>query len=107
MSLFTVDKNKCKGDGKCALVCPVQIIGMDEKSRIPYPLEGAQELCINCGHCMAICAPGALCLKTMAPQDCPALKEGCRLSPEKIDLLLKGRRSISNYNDQPVDRTVI
>ncbi len=107
MSLFTIDKNKCKGDGKCAMVCPVQIIGMDEKNRIPYPLEGAEDLCINCGHCMAVCAPAALCLKAMEPQDCLALKEGWKLSPEKIELLMKGRRSIRNYKDQAVDLPVI
>ncbi len=107
MSLFTIDKAKCKGDGKCALVCPVQIIGMDEKARIPYPIDGAEELCINCGHCMAVCPPSALSLKTMAPQDCLALKEGWRLSPEKIEFLFKGRRSIRNYKDQLVERPVI
>ena len=89
MSLFTVDKAKCKGDGKCALVCPVQIIGMDEKSRVPYPIDGAEELCINCGHCMAVCPPGALSLKTMSPQDCLALKEGWKLTPEQENIRQK------------------
>jgi len=107
MSLFTIDKAKCRGDGKCALVCPVQIIGMDKEARIPYPLEGAEEACINCGHCMAVCPPGALILKTMAPSDCLSLKEGWKLSPEKIEFLLKGRRSIRNYKDQPVEQPVI
>ncbi len=89
------------------MVCPVQIIGMDEKNRIPYPIEGAQELCINCGHCMAVCAPAALSLETMAPQACLPLKEGWRLSPDKIEPFLKGRRSIRNYKDEPVERAVI
>ncbi|MFA5177269.1 MAG: nitroreductase family protein [Candidatus Omnitrophota bacterium] len=107
MSLFTIDKAKCKGDGKCARVCPVQIIGMDEKARIPYPLEAAEELCINCGHCMAVCPPGALVLKTMSPQDCLALKAGWKLNPEQVEFLFKGRRSIRNYKEQLVDRPVI
>jgi nitroreductase/NAD-dependent dihydropyrimidine dehydrogenase PreA subunit len=107
MSLFMIDKAKCRGDGKCALVCPVQIIGMDEKAGVPYPIEGAEELCINCGHCMAVCPPGALSLKTMSPQDCLALKEGWKLSPEKIESLFKGRRSIRNYKDQSVDQKII
>ncbi|MFA5145335.1 MAG: nitroreductase family protein [Candidatus Omnitrophota bacterium] len=107
MSLFTIDKSKCKGDGKCALVCPVQIIGMDEKARIPYPIDGAEKLCINCGHCMAVCPPGALSLKTMAPQDCLALKEGWKLDSDKIEFFFKGRRSIRNYKDQPVGQPVI
>ncbi|MDD5595668.1 MAG: nitroreductase family protein [Candidatus Omnitrophica bacterium] len=107
MSLFTIDKAKCKGDGQCAFVCPVQIIGMDEKSRVPYPVDGAEELCINCGHCMAVCPHDALSLKTMAPQDCLALKEGWKLGPEKIEFLFKGRRSVRNYKDQLVDRPVI
>ena len=56
---------------------------------------------------MAVCAPAALCLKAMEPQDCLALKEGWKLSPEKIELLMKGRRSIRNYRDQAVDLPVI
>jgi nitroreductase len=56
---------------------------------------------------MAVCPHSALSLKTMAPQDCLALKEGWRLAPEKVEFLFKGRRSIRNYKDQPVDRRVI
>jgi nitroreductase/NAD-dependent dihydropyrimidine dehydrogenase PreA subunit len=107
MSLFTIDKAKCKGDGKCALICPVQIIGMDEKSGVPYPLDNAEELCINCGHCMAVCPPGALSLKTMSPQDCLALKEGWKLTSEQTEFFFKGRRSIRNYKDRLVERPVI
>ncbi|MFA5155916.1 MAG: nitroreductase family protein [Candidatus Omnitrophota bacterium] len=107
MSLFTIDKAKCKGDGKCALVCPVQIIGMDKEARVPYPLEKAEEFCINCGHCMAVCPPGALILKTMDPSNCLALKEGWRLTPGQAELFFKGRRSIRNYKDQPVEKAAI
>jgi len=107
MSLFTIDKAKCKGDGKCALVCPIQIITMDEKAGIPQPIENAENLCINCGHCMAVCPMGALNLTTMAALDCLPLKEGWRLNPQQVEFFFKGRRSIRNYKDQLVERQVI
>jgi nitroreductase/NAD-dependent dihydropyrimidine dehydrogenase PreA subunit len=102
MSLFTVDKAKCKRDGFCVAECPVQIIRIDESSKLPVAIEGAEERCINCGHCVAVCPHQALRLSSMAPEDCPQLPRGWELAPEQVVQLLKARRSIRVYKEDLV-----
>jgi nitroreductase/NAD-dependent dihydropyrimidine dehydrogenase PreA subunit len=107
MPLFTVNKDKCPGDGKCAAVCPVRIIKIDEATRLPAVIEGKEELCINCGHCVAICPKGALSLTSMPVDSCEPLKPGWRLGPEAVEQFIKGRRSIRTYKDTPVPRQTL
>jgi len=107
MGLFSVDKKKCKCDGLCAAVCPIRIIKFNNSERIPYPLDNAEELCINCGHCLAVCPYGALSLSAMSLDSCQQLKPGWRIPPDKIELFLKGRRSVRIYKPEPVERITL
>jgi nitroreductase len=43
----------------------------------------------------------------MKPGDCIDLAKGWRLTPEQIEQLVKGRRSIRRYRPDPVDRGVM
>ena len=70
MSLFTVDKEKCKRDGICVSECPMKIIAIKSEDAFPEPVPEAEEFCINCGHCVAVCPHEALSLETMDVQDC-------------------------------------
>lgn len=106
MSLFTVDRSLCKGDGRCAQVCPVGLIVMNEEG-IPVPVEGAGERCINCGHCVAVCPHAALSLETMPASDCSVLPAGWDLTVDQVERLLKGRRSIRLFKPDSVERPVI
>lgn len=107
MSLFTIDREKCGRDGICAAECPVGIIGMPGEGGFPSPVAGAESLCINCGHCVAVCPRGALHLKTMGPQDClPVPGEGF-ISPDQASGFLRSRRSIRTYSESPVDPDLI
>ena len=47
MSLFVVDKEKCKRDGICVAECPRGIIEIKEQNLSPTPIDRADELCIN------------------------------------------------------------
>ena len=71
MSLFMIDQRKCKRDGLCVKDCPVQVIAMEDKDAFPSPIEDAEEFCVKCGHCVAICPHGALTLSTMPLDACP------------------------------------
>ncbi len=108
MSLFSVDKDKCKGDGLCVSVCPIgRIIRMDEKTRLPVLIEGGESACINCGHCVAVCPHGAFSLATMPVESCQSLPEEWNLSPQQIEYFLKGRRSTRVYKKEPVKREIL
>ena len=56
-----IDETKCKGCGKCAKLCPVELIDM-----VPAVAEGGgktvkkarHEGCLGCGVCYTGCRPG-------------------------------------------------
>ena len=58
MSLFTINSRLCKRDGICVQECPLGIIEIRKKGDFPSPVEKAEEICIRCGHCVAVCPAG-------------------------------------------------
>jgi NAD-dependent dihydropyrimidine dehydrogenase PreA subunit len=79
-----VDDKKCRGDGVCGVVCPMDCFTLDEKQRIAV-LE-KPELCICCGACIVQCQFDALSY---------ADEKGRHVSPEfvrKHKIGLSGKR---------------
>jgi len=107
MITIQVDKKTCKHDGRCVEICPMHILQMNEKEGVPEFIPGGGELCINCGHCFAFCPPGSIKLSTMDVKDAPRLDHSKLPSAEQIELLLKARRSIRTYKDDPVSKEAI
>jgi nitroreductase/NAD-dependent dihydropyrimidine dehydrogenase PreA subunit len=107
MSLFTVDQKECRRDGLCVAECPVKLIEIIGKGGFPTPIDGAEELCINCGHCVSICPHEALSLKTMSPKDCLPVRKELLLSPEHCEHFLRSRRSIRSYKEKRVPRDLL
>jgi len=105
MALFTVDQALCNGDGICAAECPMMIIQMVEGT--PVPAKGAEKMCINCGHCVAVCPKEALTLASLSPSDCLEMKADWALSPAQAEHFLRSRRSIRNYKKAPVEKSLI
>ena len=101
MAHFIIDETKCRRDGICAAVCPVGIIE-HAKDGLPQPAPGAAELCISCGHCVAVCPHGAFALATLAPESCPPVRPEWRLDPDHAEHFLRSRRSIRAYKEQEV-----
>jgi len=107
MSLFAIDVEKCKCDGACVAECPRRIIEIKKQNRVPTPIDGADELCINCGHCVAVCPHGAFSLRTMTPEQCPPVRDEWFLNPEQVEHFLRARRSIRTYENKPVKREAL
>jgi nitroreductase/NAD-dependent dihydropyrimidine dehydrogenase PreA subunit len=108
MALFSVDHEKCTGDGICASVCPVGIIKMPElNGGHPEPVTGAELMCINCGHCLAVCPQGALTLESMKDSEMPVFDHGLLPSPEQLTLAMCARRSVRVYQEKRVPRETL
>jgi len=107
MITIEVNKKTCKGDGKCVEVCPRHILKMNEKERVPEFIPGGGQMCINCGHCFAICPPGSIKLSIMSVENSIKLEQSKLPGAEQVELLLKGRRSIRLYKDEPVAKESI
>lgn len=107
MTLFHIDKEKCKRDGICARVCPGKIILQPAKKDYPVPSIDAEEFCIDCGHCVAACPHGALTLKTMPISDCPVINRETLPDAAAARQLLLARRSVRCYQKKCIPQNVI
>ncbi len=104
MSIFKIDQEKCDKDGICAMECPAHIIKMTKQG--PVPIEGADEFCIKCGHCVAVCPKVAFSLEFLSPDQCMPIEKGLALTVDHIEHFLRSRRSVRRYKDKPVPKDV-
>jgi nitroreductase/NAD-dependent dihydropyrimidine dehydrogenase PreA subunit len=105
MSFLTIDQEKCTRDGFCVQECPAGILAMNGNG--PESIPEREAFCLKCGHCVAVCPHGALSLQTMPVEQCPPLRDAWTLTPEQVEHLLKGRRSIRRYQERPVERETL
>jgi nitroreductase/NAD-dependent dihydropyrimidine dehydrogenase PreA subunit len=108
MSLFAIDRTKCLRDGLCADECPRYLIELGQDGDgFPTPGANADADCINCGHCLAVCPTGALTLASMPGAQCVEVNPALLPSAEQVEHMLRTRRSIRTYTDQPVPRALL
>lgn len=103
MNLFEVNPQTCNKDGICAANCPMGIIEM-KKGEYPIPTADAEDLCLRCGHCVAICPTASFSHREMPMEECPSIQEELRLSIAQCEQFLRARRSIRRYKKQPVPK---
>ena len=106
MSLIEVEQEKCQRDGICATICPLELIHQEGEG-FPEPTADADQLCISCGHCVAVCPTGALSLSRMRMKDCLPVRDDLRVSAEALEQFLKVRRSIRFFKEEPVPREIL
>jgi nitroreductase/ferredoxin len=104
MALFRIDKKKCRRDGICVAECPVRIIELRDGSPVPEPVESAEDFCIRCGHCVAVCPHGAFAHAEIAVKDCAPVNKDLRLTVRHVEHFLRSRRSIRTYKEKPIER---
>jgi Pyruvate/2-oxoacid:ferredoxin oxidoreductase delta subunit len=73
-----IDRERCRGCGKCATACPVEAMGLvsadDPKAPKKRTARLAEDACLGCGVCVPTCRTGALRLvrrerRTIPPLD--------------------------------------
>ncbi len=107
MTLLSIDREKCRRDGICAAQCPAQIIVQENRKSFPSLLEGGEEFCIRCGHCVAVCPHGALSLSGMTADECPPIDPGLLPGADALKHLLLARRSIRRYKKTPLSKKML
>jgi nitroreductase/NAD-dependent dihydropyrimidine dehydrogenase PreA subunit len=102
--LLEVNDKTCIGCGECAQDCPYGLIEM--KDDLPTMNKEQEGLCLKCHHCLAVCPAGALHIQGRNPAASLPLP-GNRPSAEQLAMLIKGRRTIRRYRNEPVSRKEI
>jgi nitroreductase/Pyruvate/2-oxoacid:ferredoxin oxidoreductase delta subunit len=105
MELIVIDEGKCTKCGLCSKACPVGIITLQDG--FPIVVEKIAKGCITCCHCVAVCPSAALSHCRMKPEQCEPLASDWRQTPELMEQLIKGRRSIRNYSAERVDPAIL
>jgi len=94
---FTINTGRCTRCGQCIADCPARIIIMQDG--VPTILPEKETACYKCQHCLAVCPTGAVSILGVKPSTCRPLK-GNYPAPDKLEMLIKGRRSIRKYKDE-------
>ncbi|MDR0867190.1 MAG: nitroreductase family protein [Planctomycetota bacterium] len=102
---FIIDEKKCTGCGACVRDCPNDVIRHDD-GKIGVTAESAAG-CIECQHCLAVCPVGALSVFGLKPEDSFALAPEKLPTPAQMKLFLRGRRTVRQYDRNPVDKKIV
>jgi nitroreductase/NAD-dependent dihydropyrimidine dehydrogenase PreA subunit len=96
--MFTVNKKKCVGCGKCVGDCFVNDIVMSEKKALIK-----NEACIKCGHCVAICPENAVSTDEYDMEDVLEYsKKNFEIDEDKFLNFMKFRRTVRKFKDKEV-----
>lgn len=104
MLQFTINEEACVRCGECVKDCPMGIIGM--RDDVPFILPEKEEACLRCQHCLTVCPTAALSILGKDPADSLPLR-GNLPTPDQMETLLGGRRSVRRYKQENVDRDVL
>jgi len=104
MNRFKVDRTRCINCGQCAADCPSRIIDMTDEGPAVTRANGLK--CIRCQHCLAICPKGAVSVVGVGPEEC-LLAKGELPDADKVEHLIKVRRSIRRYKKEDLDPALI
>jgi nitroreductase/NAD-dependent dihydropyrimidine dehydrogenase PreA subunit len=98
--MINIDSQKCVKCNLCHKVCPAEVIG-------PGPVVSAEKnvaWCIRCGQCYAVCPTEAITVIGVKDFSPIAVKPEPPVGAAQMMDLLKGRRSVRRYKDEPVSR---
>jgi nitroreductase/NAD-dependent dihydropyrimidine dehydrogenase PreA subunit len=106
MSLVTIDHTTCRRDGMCSAVCPMGLFDADGDG-FPFFREGADQRCIACGHCVAVCPQGAVLHEALSLEESPLIDQALTVSVPALTQLLKSRRSVREFREELVPEALV
>lgn len=103
-----IDPATCNACGLCAAACPAEVLRRIDGGVEIHPESSFG--CIACGHCMMVCPTGSVTVtgRGIAPEDlidAPAADR--KATPEALDALLVGRRSVRRFSDREIPRALL
>lgn len=104
MLKFTVNKQTCTRCGQCVADCPAKIISME--NGYPEIVPENEPACYRCQHCLAICQSGAVSILGLDPEE-SRLLAGNYPDPDKLETLMKGRRSVRRYKAENLEPVLL
>lgn len=104
---ISIDANKCKKDGLCAMTCPVKVIQQDQNSTIPQIDQDHIASCFGCGQCVSICPQGAISHSHYPEGAVTQIRSECIPSYDNLLELVRSRRSRRSFKDKVVEKDVI
>jgi NAD-dependent dihydropyrimidine dehydrogenase PreA subunit len=58
--MVTIDPTRCKGDGLCVEICPVQVIELHGNSGLGKAVPTRPDDCTGCKLCLTVCENNAI-----------------------------------------------
>jgi nitroreductase len=68
---------------------------------------GAEQRCIACGHCVAVCPHSAVLHQTLPLEDSPLIDHDLTVPVPALNQLLKSRRSVREFREEPVPEALV
>jgi nitroreductase/NAD-dependent dihydropyrimidine dehydrogenase PreA subunit len=99
-----INSETCRKDGLCVRICP-KVFTEDSKGAVPNVTR--PELCNECGHCLLICPAQAITHEAIHPDRVRDVQKDLLPSYSQVDALIKARRSIRNFSEEPVEKELI
>jgi nitroreductase len=70
-------------------------------------VDSGEGACFRCGHCVAVCPTGAFSHQYAAAEQCLPIRQDLRVTGEQVGQLMRSRRSVRNFTDEPILRDTI
>lgn len=102
---LSINTGTCIKCGKCARVCPSQIITQEIKGAA-VKVQNVEN-CIACGHCVAVCPTGSVLHSEFPPEKVHPFKYSDYPTPEQMMLMCKARRSNRAFSTRPIPREML
>ena len=102
---FKVNEQNCIRCGQCVADCPASIILMDDNG-YPFISIDKEARCMKCQHCLAICPTESVSIFGLDPANSLSVVGGFP-DPDKLEILIKGRRSVRHYKNENLDPALL